>query len=316
VVVLGRETYVYKPLPCAVHRCIDDAPSQIPAAIFVLHGSYETGAAMFDVGFEALADLHGFLVVYPEMEKPRSEEWKYTSDIPYFEALVNHFKGDKYLVRPDKFFVCGHSAGGTMSLFLQNEVDLFAAAGTVEAAVGHLQLWDMSKSGHRTMVVWNHADPVLTYFAPGKIEKAYLDLTINTLRRGSMTAGHQYTEKLPLGENILQAEMLTFAKDQAPELKVLHFTSKIGQHTWPSARWTTGVDAAEQLTAFFLELPRSPLLHLLGPHGRSYIELVSIIGVVGFVIAAVFLVASKSLSSKRLNGNNDAPTEPLLAVTV
>lgn len=71
-----------------------------------------------------------------------------------------------------------------MSLFLQNEVDVFKAAGAVESAVGNLDKWDMSRRGIPTMIVWNHADPVLEEYAPTGGEPAYYNLTIQTLRRG------------------------------------------------------------------------------------------------------------------------------------
>jgi poly(3-hydroxybutyrate) depolymerase len=313
LVVMGRTGYLYKPLPCAVHRCIDP-PKQAPAAIFVLHGSDEDASAMFDVGFEALADLHGFLVVYPEMRIPKSDEWELANDVPYFTALVETLKR-YYPVAENQFFVCGHSAGGSMSTYLNNEVDLFSAAGSVEAAVGRLFAWDMSKRGHRTMVVWNHADPVLAKYAPPGGEQAYLNLTINTLRRRS-SAGPNFREQLPLSESISQAELVTYNEDQAPQLRILHFTSNIGQHTWPMARWTTGVDAAEQLVAFFLELPREPVVHLDSPYHVPQQNAMGFViaAAAGFVLASAVCTASKHVSSMRLS--HAASAEPLLAVTV
>lgn len=146
LVIQNRTAYVYKP-----------KAGSVTAAVLVLHGSQGQASDMFDLGFERLADLHGFYVVYPEMAVPRSSVWGYQHDLSYFSMLATRLREASFGVMPDKLFVCGHSAGGTMTTFLQNEMDDFAAAGVVEAAVGSLQLWNMTRRGHRTILVWNHA---------------------------------------------------------------------------------------------------------------------------------------------------------------
>lgn len=209
---------------------------------------------MFDVGLEQQADLHGFLVVYPEMSKPFSDDWGYTEGIPYFSKLASRLQESDFGLDPARLFVCGHSAGGSMVTFLQNEMDIFAAAGVVEAAVGHLYDWDLSKRGNRTMVIWNHADPVLEEYAPEGGEPAYYNLTLNTLRRG---ASVEPTSRKPLAlsDTVTQAEILMFEEeDAAPEVQILSWTSNPGRHTWADKSWTGTVDASEQLVAFFLRL--------------------------------------------------------------
>lgn len=139
-----------------------------------------------------------------------------------------------------------------MSLFLQNAMGGFAAAGAVEAAVGHLEKWNMSRRGGRTMVVWNHADPVLEEYAPKKSEPAYYNLTVNTLRRSGSTMPNK-AKQLLLSDVVTQADLLYFAEEtDAPELQIVSWTSQPGQHTWASALWTGGLDAASHLVHFFM----------------------------------------------------------------
>ena len=124
---MGRTGYVYRPA----------ASSAVSGAVLVLHGSGGVASDMFGLGFEALADAGSFLTVYPEMLTPRADEWGYLDDIPYFAALARRLQEPDFGVPADKIFICGHSAGGSMVTLLQNEMDEFAAAGVVEAAVGH-----------------------------------------------------------------------------------------------------------------------------------------------------------------------------------
>eukprot|EP00746_Dinoflagellata_sp_MGD_P054737 gnl/MRDRNA2_/MRDRNA2_239279_c0_seq1.p1 gnl/MRDRNA2_/MRDRNA2_239279_c0~~gnl/MRDRNA2_/MRDRNA2_239279_c0_seq1.p1 ORF type:complete len:245 (+),score=34.85 gnl/MRDRNA2_/MRDRNA2_239279_c0_seq1:65-736(+) len=200
ITVMGRTGYVYKPAATET-----EGSRQVPG-IFVLHGSGGVAPDMFNKGFEALADAHGFLVVYPEMKIPRADEWGYHDDIPYFTALVQRLQENDYHLDPARAFICGHSAGASFTLFFQNEVDLFKASGAVEGAVGNLEKWDMSKPGHPVMVIWNHADPVLEAFAPPGGEPAYYKETVSTLRRhGSQTFTKQ---PLPTSKTIVSADVL------------------------------------------------------------------------------------------------------------
>jgi poly(3-hydroxybutyrate) depolymerase len=221
------------------------------AAIFVLHGSGRFAVDMFSKGFDNLANVHGFLVIYPEMKKAGSIEWGYPDDIPFFTELIHRLQKKDYMLDPKRAFICGHSAGGSMSLFMQNEVDLFRAAGAVEAAVGHLWQWDFSKRGHPTMIVWNHADPVLTEYAPYHDEPAYYDMTVSTLRRHGSKAFIQ--EYLPTSKRIVSAELRHYPRDTAPQLRMLSFSSDPGTHSWANTTWAT-FSATEELVKFFLEV--------------------------------------------------------------
>lgn len=253
--VLGRTGYVYRPAWLKLTNTF--APP--PAVVLVLHGSEEVANDMFGVGLEAIADARGdFMVAYPEMAQPGGENWDYNADLPYFLALVARLQQPDFGADASRLFICGHSAGGSMTLYLQNELDVFAAVGVVEAAVGHLNLWNFKKRGVRTMIVWNHADPVLNdkdYTPPGG-ETAYLDLTVSTLRRalnGTASPRPSSLRILPGTQVVPQAELLTFAAAAgAPEVRVLGFSSIPGRHMWAQASWTGSIDASVELTRFFM----------------------------------------------------------------
>lgn len=245
VSVMGRQTFVYKPVSHPT------SPTGPLAGIVVLHGSGGVPADMYNIGFEQLADTHNFLVVYPEMKVPRSDDWGYTSDIPFFSALVDRLHEDDIGLDKSQVFLCGHSAGGTMALFLQNEMDAFRKAAAVEAAVGHLPLWDMSRQGIPTMVVWNHADPVLEEYAPEGGEPAYYNLTISTLRRhGSLQPST--SKSLPTSGKTPFAELVFYQNDNAPQLLILSWRSVPGTHAWARSSNFT-FDATEELTKFFFD---------------------------------------------------------------
>mmetsp|Transcript_49459 Transcript_49459/g.105716 ORF Transcript_49459/g.105716 Transcript_49459/m.105716 type:complete len:264 (-) Transcript_49459:60-851(-) len=243
VSVLGRQAFVYKP---QAHLASSVGPL---AGIFVLHGSGFAPTDMYGLGFEHFADINNFLVVYPEMKVPRGDTWDFTDDIPFFSALYERLQEDDFRLDRSRAFVCGHSAGGTMALFLQNQMDAFSAAAAVEAAVAFLNQWDMSRQGHRTMVVWNHADPVLHQYAPEGNERAYYNITISVLRRhGSMQPSK--TKRLPTSGTAVFAELQFYCQDTAPELLVLEWRSDPGIHAWPRSS-QFGFDATEEMMKFF-----------------------------------------------------------------
>jgi poly(3-hydroxybutyrate) depolymerase len=240
--VYGRQATVFKP----ASRKVGKAP-----AIFVLHGSGRLAKDMVNKGFDAIAEKLGFMVVYPEMEIPGAQEWGYDHDVWWFTALHERLQEDDFGMDPERAFICGHSAGGSMSLYLQNEVDLFAAAGAVEAAVGMLQKWDLSKPGRRTMVIWNHADPVLAEYAPWGDEQAYYHQTVATLRRHGDWSWFE-SKALPTSERILSAAVHHYPKDTAPPLRMVSFQSNPGTHSWANKTWAT-FSATEELVKFFLD---------------------------------------------------------------
>eukprot|EP00746_Dinoflagellata_sp_MGD_P167381 gnl/MRDRNA2_/MRDRNA2_97957_c0_seq1.p1 gnl/MRDRNA2_/MRDRNA2_97957_c0~~gnl/MRDRNA2_/MRDRNA2_97957_c0_seq1.p1 ORF type:complete len:352 (+),score=60.60 gnl/MRDRNA2_/MRDRNA2_97957_c0_seq1:99-1154(+) len=244
--IVDRPAYVYKPTV---------QMTKMPA-IFVLHGSEAKATDMFNKGFEALAEKHGFLVVYPQMTIPDGYEWGYREDFPYFFALLDRLQQD-YSLDPNRTFVCGHSAGGSMALFLQNELEHFRKGAAVEADVGRLHEWSMWKAGHPAMVIWNRKDPELNYQDWGWY---YYDRTVSTLRRHG-TKDFTIIKSLPTSNTIASAKYLLYPTEGdpsmgpdlgSPELRIISFESTPGTHQWANKTWAT-FDATEELVKFFLE---------------------------------------------------------------
>lgn len=267
VTVLDRVAYVYRPTALRAQT------EGRVAAVLVLHGSGGVAADMFEKGFEAFTNAP-FLVVYPEMLHPRGTTWGYKDDVPFFSALVQRLQDDDFRADPARTFICGHSAGGSMALFLLNEVDHFVAGGAVEAAVGHLDSWNMSRRGHPAMIIWNHRDPVLRAYAPEKKEAKYFDLTISTLRRHGSSAFA--LEWLPSSWFIQYAAIRKYAEDDSPCMWMLHFQSRwpFGTHNWPDKPWCS-FSATEELLKFFSRVQRwstasASMMHARGPQTASW----------------------------------------------
>merc|ERR1711953_131313 len=111
-----------------------------------------------------------------------AEEWGYNEDLTFFREVIAMLDKE-FLLNRKEVYVCGHSSGGTMALYLQNNLaDVFRGAASVEAAAGHQWLWNKNSSGRPTMIIWNHNDPVL------KGWDSLLVDTIKLLRRHDSTA--------------------------------------------------------------------------------------------------------------------------------
>lgn len=247
----GRGLWVYKPSGAATDE-------RLPL-VMVLHGSEDTAVNIANVsGFAAVAEnaTDGFILAFPEMVHERADSWDFGAahEVAYFRAAV-HLLHSQGLIRREKVFVCGHSNGGTMSLFLQNNMpDVFSGAAAVEAGVGHLEEWKNVSFGSPTMVVWNHNDNVLQEFGG---ERLYND-TLATLRRHDphhfepasrtwLVAGS--------GSNVRYAERLLWraTPEGLPPLMVVSWGSELPSHKWinPSNFPGTSLDAAELIWKFF-----------------------------------------------------------------
>jgi len=195
------------------------------------------------------------------MVEPRGMSWGFndTSELAFFRAMVERI-GSEYALRHDQVYVVGHSNGGTMSLFLQNNMDdIFGGAAAVEAGVGRLEVWNNQSKGCPTMVIWNHNDPVLAEFGG---EDLYQD-TIAKLRRHDHTGvGPSSMEPLPVGSSgVLYAERLSWSSSSdVPALSVISWASTIPTHHWlnPAAVPGTSLDASWLVWQFFSTLPQQP----------------------------------------------------------
>lgn len=228
-------------------------------AVIVLHGSESSPAAIarssqfHDV---AARTSPGFFVVYPEMAVPGSDSWGFGApwEEAYFRSVVDVLESD-FMIDRQEVFVVGHSNGGTMALFLQNNFpDMFKAAAAVEAGVGHLQDWRNASYGLPTMIVWNHNDPVLFEYGGDQL----FQNTIDTLQRHSGTRVPHQKLPLPSGySGIASAERWIWNEDASqPRLTVVSWSSDTPTHSWVNHNSVHGapLDAAILVCDFFIDV--------------------------------------------------------------
>lgn len=241
--VLERSVWVSVPNRARAHS----------PAVIVLHGSEDYPLAIASTSrFEDVAESspEPFLSVFPEMETPGGEVWGYEKDLKFFQALAETLERN-FAVNREEVYVCGHSAGGTMSLFLQNNLPgVIRGAAAVEAAIGHTEAWDHNSSGRPTLLIWNNNDPVL------KDWDAVLSDTIKMLRRhDSINSAPSFSLPVPLLNNsaVRYANMFLWGSvASVPQTAVLSWRTDTATHSWSSPHNVPGsFDAASVIWDFF-----------------------------------------------------------------
>jgi poly(3-hydroxybutyrate) depolymerase len=242
--VRGRDVWVHTP---------SKADGQPLPALIVLHGSEDRPLIVADrTGFVELQESaqDPFLAVYPEMATPGGEVWGYDEDVGFFKELV-HELDKHFTIAKDEVFICGHSAGGSMALFLQNNLpDVFAGAASVEAGVGHEELWDSQSLGRPTMIVWNTADPELQPW------DGYLQYSLGVLRRhDEHRLGPSFASPIavPRTSNVRHATTWLYgASSKSPPTAVLYWSTSTPTHEWPNGKYIRGCfDGAAVIWEFF-----------------------------------------------------------------
>lgn len=239
-------------------------PKPMPA-IFVLHGSEDTAPNIANcAGFEGVAEAHnpGFLLVYPEMQHYKADSWGFGEqyDTAFFRDLPSAVASAGFPIDQTKVFVAGHSVGGTMSLYLQNNMpDVFKGAAAVEAGVGHLGKWQNMSLGRPTIVVWNHNDNVLAeYGGESLYQRTILHLRRHdpATRFGSAAGAQVWKPVADVDHGAVYANRLYWpAVGKVPPLAVVSWRSSIPTHNWSNPVNVPGsFDAAAQIWSFFQEV--------------------------------------------------------------
>jgi poly(3-hydroxybutyrate) depolymerase len=259
--VNNRSVLVYAP-------AIQLKSKSLPMVI-VLHGSYAS-----NVGFADLTRYHQVMesavVLYPEMRIPKGPSWEYSApcETTFFRSLPAAVVKAGYNVDTSQIFVVGHSSGGTMSLYLQNNMpDVFRAAAAVESGVGFLDQWHNQSSGRPAMVIWNHNDPVLNWFGG----EALYSTTLRQLRRhdprGAKT-GPSSVGGLGVALPEVQTSAVEYAErlawppvGRSPALEVVSWKSMDPTHQWASPRFMPGAFNAASVTWSFFQRVAQPPLH-------------------------------------------------------
>jgi len=224
--------------------------------INVLHGSFDNnlGIANTTRFHEVVSEA---VVMYPEMQTPFGLEWGYNApwEVEFFKALPYEAMKIGCTMNTGQVFIAGHSAGGSMALFLQNnQPELVMAAASVEAGVGKLYLWHNQSFGTPVMVVWNHNDDVLQEYGG---ETLYNN-TVQQLQRHNPT-GDSAAPPVVTDEVLAHTPAIVYATHlvwpsagQSPLLEVISWKSKAPTHHWISPRILAGsFDSSALVWDFF-----------------------------------------------------------------
>jgi len=226
--------------------------------IVVLHGSNTSNYEMANMTRYHKV-MNAALVLYPEMRIAKGPSWEYNAswEASFFRSLPGAVVEAGYSVDLSQVFVVGHSSGGSMSLFLQNNMpDLFRAAAAVEAGVGHPEMWYNQSAGRPVMLVWNHNDPVLQAFGG----ESLFFTSLRQLRRhdpAGPTANPSYVTEVVLPgtqtSGVAYAERMAWpAAGRASSLEVVSWITWNPTHSWASQRAVPGAfDAAVITWDFF-----------------------------------------------------------------
>ncbi len=157
----------------------EHAPKKLPTGpmpvIIVLHGGGGSAKHIEDTsGFDAAADTHGFLAVYPEgIGRGRFHTWnasptccgaaqeEHVDDVAFLAALVDRL-GKAHKIDKSRVFVVGHSNGAVMAeRALCERPDVFA--GAVIVASPGLNGVCKPKEPRRVLIVHGTADKCASY---------------------------------------------------------------------------------------------------------------------------------------------------------
>jgi len=233
--------------------------STLLPVVVVLHGSSVSNFEMADTTrYHEI--MESAVVLYPETRIPKGLKWDYDApwETSFFKALPSAVAEAGYNSDPSRFFVVGHSAGGSMSLFLQNNMpEVFQAGAAVEAGVGLVNKWQNQSSGGPVLVVWNHNDPVLQEFGGDTLYRT----TVRQLRchdpAGAIT-GPSYVEDVELPETqtseVQYAERLIWPPTGfAPALEVVSWKTRNPTHHWANQKFVPGAFNAAAVTWDFFQ---------------------------------------------------------------
>ncbi len=258
----------------------------------MLHGCTQT-ADDFATGtqMDALADEHGFLVVYPEQSANangshcwnwfRAEDQLRDAGEPSLIAGITREVAAAHAVDPGRIFVGGLSAGASMAVILGvTYPDLYAAVGA-HSGLPYAAAHDMG-SAFAAMQSGLPATPVHTWpHAPDATGHDSNALTVPTIvfhgdhdQTVAVRNGEQIVEQATLGRD-LEAVVeqggsrdrhfsRTVYRERSGRNVVEHWVIRGAGHTWsggnPRGSFTdaSGPDASAEMIRFFLAQPSAP----------------------------------------------------------
>ncbi|MBZ4558849.1 prolyl oligopeptidase family serine peptidase [Mycobacterium avium subsp. hominissuis] len=243
--------------------------------VLSLHGGGGTGIAQRGLsGFDAVADAHNLLVVYPDgYEKSWADgrgaspaDRHHVDDVAFLVGLVTKLQND-YRVAPGHVFVTGMSNGGFMSNRLAcDRADVFAAVAPVAGTLGV----GVACNPSRPVSVWaahGTADPLVPFKGGavrgrgGLSHAVSAEAMVDKWRKADGCQGDPSMELLPDARDGTVVHRFD-STSCAASTEVVFYRIDKGGHTWPGGKQylpaavigptTHTLDGSEAIAEFFL----------------------------------------------------------------
>jgi polyhydroxybutyrate depolymerase len=251
--------------------------------VVVLHGRTRTGHITAGLTqFDAVADAHGFLVVYPDgLDNSWADGRGVTpsdtdgiDDVKFLSELIRKLARN-YKIDPSRVFVTGYSNGGFMSLRVACELSgQVAAVGVVAATMGEIT----SSHCHperpvSVMLIQGTKDPLVPFQGGPMGANGSHGMILSLQKTAEKWVGLDACDSKPESSAIadkaadgtnIRRDIFSGCKEGA---EVIAYTVEGGGHTWPGGKpylpesvigKTSGnMDASEVLWEFFSKHSRS-----------------------------------------------------------
>lgn len=243
--------------------------------VLSLHGGGGTGIAQRGLtGFDAVADAHNLLVVYPDgYEKSWADgrgaspaDRHHVDDVAFLVGLVTKLQND-YRVASGHVFVTGMSNGGFMSNRLAcDRADVFAAVAPVAGTLGV----GVACNPSRPVSVWaahGTADPLVPFKGGavrgrgGLSHAVSAEAMVDKWRKADGCQGDPSMELLPDARDGTVVHRFD-STSCAASTEVVFYRIDKGGHTWPGGKQylpaavigptTHTLDGSEAIAEFFL----------------------------------------------------------------
>ena len=245
--------------------------TRLTPLVISMHGGAMWPAAQKESSqWNELADVHGFIVVYPSAEVGGPRAWNVNpgpglaTDVRFISELIDTLSAT-YNIDPARIYANGLSNGGGMSFVLSCTLsDRIAAVGTVVAAQTLPFEWCKDTTPVPMVAFYGTADPVVPYrggeswVTPMPFPSA-TTWTADWARRNR--CGAKPVDSV-ISSDVIRREYTGCDEDAT----VVLYTIRGGGHTWPGGkgmpdwmlgRTTQSIDATREMWNFFRAHPRS-----------------------------------------------------------
>lgn len=244
------------------------APPRAPALV-VLHGLASSGHEFRGVsGFDAEADAHGFVAVYPDgvgqrwldarqLTLPPEKRFPGADDARFILKLIDTLAA-KGLVDPARVYVAGNSNGAMMTLTLAcAHADRFVGIGVVSGALPKVPC---APARALAAIFFQGTDDPLIPFKGGGVgpngERGFVESADDTVKVFADKAGCKPGKKrMPnLGKAMGDGTALVVEERAECAVPVARVIIDKGGHGWPGRpHGSDKIDATHAIAAFFFE---------------------------------------------------------------